>query len=156
MACQPGQVSATGSTSSDDCFDEFTSIAPYDYITTPVSAWTVLLADATSNHTASALDCRDACRTEPRCQYFLFKAGQDDHSSNGCSLKLMPRNHATDTFTAFKLGVGDYTIWEVRGTVLESPAVTASSALQHEQLGFPHRIVDPGPVCTAGLAAGLS
>lgn len=118
MACQTGQVSATGSTSSDDCFDEFTSIAPYDYITTPVSAWTVLLVDGDKNHSSNAVDCRDACRTEPRCQYWLFRAAQQDESANGCYLKLVPRNHATDTFTAFKLAVGDYTIYEVRAWVL--------------------------------------
>ena len=120
IACQAGQVSATGSTASDDCFDEMSSIAPYDYITTPVSAWTVLPSDTTLNHTANAVDCREACRTEPRCQYWLFKAGQDD-LMNGCFLKLMPRNHARDTYTAFKLGVGDYTIWEVRLQLLLAP-----------------------------------
>jgi hypothetical protein len=76
ISCAANQVSATGSTSSDDCFDDFTSIAPYDYLETPVSAWTVLLVDGAANSTTNAVDCRAACKTEPRCQYWLFRAGE--------------------------------------------------------------------------------
>jgi hypothetical protein len=113
IPCADQQVSATGSTSSDDCFDEFTSILPYDFIETPASALTVLLVDGAANNTRNAADCRDACRTEPRCQYWVFRAGQDNAANNGCALKLEPHNHATDTYTAFKLGVGDYTVFQV-------------------------------------------
>lgn len=115
IPCGDQQTSATGSTSSDDCFNEFMSIAPYDMLETPVSAWSLLpqAANVTVNHTSSAVDCQEACRAEPRCQYWLFRAKQDDPRNNGCALKLAPVNHATDTYTAFKLGVGDYTIFEV-------------------------------------------
>lgn len=57
--------------------------------------------------------CCCCCRTEPRCQYWLFRAGQDDPNKNGCAVKLAANNYAPDSYTALKLGTGDYTIWQV-------------------------------------------
>jgi len=67
------------------------------------------------------------CRTEPRCQYWLFKAGQQDSSLNGCSVKLAPNKYPP---TALKLGTGDYTIWQVGGVVL----------LQHASSSYPPNV----------------
>jgi hypothetical protein len=98
-------------TSSGDCYDQFVSIAPFDFIDTPDSAWTRLDLGAAANTSAEADRCREACQVNDLCQYWQYRAAQSDARQDGCQLKLAPVDPAPDTFSAVKLATGDYTIW---------------------------------------------
>lgn len=113
MSCDPGQTSIVAATSSSDCYDPFVSIAPFDFIDTPDSAWTRLDLGAAANMSAQADLCQEACKANDLCQYWRFRAAQSDTQQDGCQLKLAPAEPAPDTYTAFKLGVGDYTVFQV-------------------------------------------
>jgi len=112
-ACGAGQTSAVGATSRGDCFDQFLSTAPYDFIDTPASAWTRFSMEVSSNVSTDAASCRTGCRDLELCEYWLYKADQADPGRNGCFLKLAAATPAEDTYTAIKLSTGDYTIWPV-------------------------------------------
>lgn len=111
MSCDPGQTSIVAATSSSDCYDPFVSIAPFDFIDTPDSAWTRLDLGAAANLSAQADLCREACQANDLCQYWRFQAAQSDTQQDGCQLKLAPAEPVQDTFTALKLATRDYTIW---------------------------------------------
>lgn len=110
-SCGAGETSPPGASDSSDCFDEFTSPSPYDYITTPSSAWV-----ATSTAT-SAADCETACKGSSTCQYYIFRQDQDDAADNGCFFKVASSSPATDTYVTFKLWTNDYVVWPVSAAV---------------------------------------
>lgn len=100
-----------GATSSSDCFDQFISTAPYDFIKTPASALTAITVGQSSNASADGLRCKDACEANALCQYWVARAAQADPSQDGCFLKLAPTSPAADTYTSIKLATGDYAVW---------------------------------------------
>lgn len=75
--------------------------------------------EVSSNVSADAARCKDACQARDVCEYWLFKAQQADPSTDGCYLKLAPATPAAaaDTYTSIKLATGDYTVWPVSGVL---------------------------------------
>lgn len=111
QACAAGQTSTVGATSGADCFDHFLSTEPFDTIATPASALTAVSLGQSSNASADALRCKDACQANDLCQYWVSRAAQADRSQDGCFLKLAPTSPAADTYTSIKLATGDYAVW---------------------------------------------
>jgi hypothetical protein len=93
---------------------QFVMTAPYDTLPTPPSAWTTLEGPSTTNLSKAAAMCREACKADPRCQYYSFQARQADPSQNGCHHKLAPTAPADDTYVSLKLAMGAYAIWQAR------------------------------------------
>jgi hypothetical protein len=83
-----------------DCFAAFVSFPAGSVISTPASAWTK--APVTPVNFTS---CQEACRVEPRCQYWQV-------SGTACSLKLATTSPAADSYVAVKLTTNSYTIWQ--------------------------------------------
>lgn len=89
--------------------------APYDYITTPSTAWVQATAapGGPSSAPTSAAECQTACMDADGCQYYVWRQEQDPDFNipNGCFFKMAPVTPDTNTFVALKLWTGDCVVW---------------------------------------------
>lgn len=90
-------------------------------VTTPSAAWVAAADAGISSTTSTADECEVACKATERCQYYIFRADQEDTTAgmgDGCFFKMAPATGDANTFTAFKLFTGDYVVWQVCGALI--------------------------------------
>lgn len=98
--------SAAAVTDSTACVPVWSGPSPYSAISAPVAS---LMQSASLNDTSDS--CQASCGAAIDCQFYVFRESQADPADNGCWLKLTSLAPSQNTYVAYKLLTGYYTVY---------------------------------------------